>query len=184
MSNDFLAYGSDRHALETVMRVQAIKRWHMIGTSRIQTLAEHSANVAMLVMLITKTATIEFFDTYTHAACYALLHDVSEAFTGDIPSPTKKHLAGIDELEYRTTHPDWKIYARASTVLLTKMCDLADGIRFIRLYGVDITGVHAKTGLEEKFKEVFKIATLDHLWPEHIIEHVRNNLVFYAYEQP
>ena len=36
----FLAYGPDRQAVETVMRLHSVKRWHMIDTTRQQTLAD------------------------------------------------------------------------------------------------------------------------------------------------
>lgn len=61
MLSKFQAYGRERHALESIMRIQAVKRWHMIDTTRTQNLAEHSANVAMLAMLIALSAPIEFF---------------------------------------------------------------------------------------------------------------------------
>jgi len=181
--SEFLAHEPKWHAMETIMRIQAVKRWHMIDTSRVQTLAEHSANVALLAMLIARTAPAEFFDSYSHVACYALLHDAPEAFTGDIPTHTKRHLTGIDELENKFTHTLWKLEARTSTVMLTKMCDIADGIRFIRLHGVDLTGVHAQDGLAEKFAAIFKTAKEDYGWPQHVLDHVKSNLVFYAYER-
>ena len=183
MLNKFLAYESERHALESVMRLQAVKRWHMIDTTRQQTLAEHSANVAMLAMLIAKTAPIEWFDTYTHVAGAALVHDLPEAFTGDIPSHTKKYVEGIDELENKLTHVVFKnIDINEHTKLLIKLCDIADGIRFIRLHGVDMTANHAQDGLEEQMDTKFSTAVSALEWPPHLLEHVRSNLVFYAYE--
>lgn len=165
------------------MRIQAVKRWHMIDTTRTQNLAEHSANVAMLAMLIALTAPIEFFDTYTYVGAVALVHDLPEAFTGDIPSHTKKLLGGVDALEKLVTPHSFILEARTSTVMLIKMCDIADGIRFIRLHGVDMTAAHAQEGLEEQILRIFDSATLEYHWPVHVTKHVKDYIMFYAYER-
>ena len=182
MLNKFLAYGPERHMLESVMRIQAVKRWHMIDTTRTQNLAEHSANVAMLAMLIALNSPIEFFDTYHYVGAVALVHDLPEAFTGDIPSHTKKMLSGVSALEKLVTPRDFFLEARTSTVMLLKMCDLADGIRFVRLHGVDMTASHAQEGLEEQILKIFESAKDEHHWPEHVIAHVKDYIMFYAYE--
>jgi HD superfamily phosphodiesterase len=165
------------------MRIQAVKRWHMIDTTRTQNLAEHSANVAMLAMLIASTTTIEFFDTYTYVGAVALVHDLPEAFTGDIPSHTKKMLSGVDALEKLVTPRNFILEARASTMILIKMCDIADGIRFIRLHGVDMTAAHAQEGLEEQMLKIFDSAKSQWNWPDHVIKHVKDYLIFYSYER-
>lgn len=182
MLSKFQAYGRERHALESIMRIQAVKRWHMIDTTRTQNLAEHSANVAMLAMLIALSAPIEFFDDPILAAAVGLVHDLPEAFTGDIPSHTKKMLEGFDGLEKAVTPSGFALSARPSTIMLVKMCDIADGIRFIRLHGVDMTAVHAREGLEDQMLKILQSAEHDHCWPEHVIIHVKDHVMFYAYE--
>lgn len=181
MLKEFLAYGSEHHALEAVMRLQAVKRWHMIDTTRQQTLAEHSANVAMLAMLIARTAAIEYFDTYTVVAAAALVHDAPEVFTGDIPSHTKRHLTDVNKLECMVAHPHLSVDCNANTKKLIKLCDLADGIRFIRVYGVDITATHAQEGLEGQLMHRFEEVQKD--WPDHLFEHVKSYILFFAYER-
>lgn len=177
-----LAYGPDRHAIETVMRLHSVKRWHMIDTTRQQTLAEHSANVALLAMMIATTSPIFHFATGAIIATYALMHDIPEAFTGDIPTHTKRHLPGLDELEKRVTHPIFRLEVRENDKALVKLCDLADGIRFIRLHGVDLTARHAREGLEAQMEA--KLAEVSEIlnWPEEVVKHVRNHVMFYAYE--
>lgn len=178
-----LAYGNERHAVETVMRLHAVKRWHMIDTTRQQTLAEHSANVALLAMMIAMTSPIFLFNTGPIVAAAALVHDIPEAFTGDIPTHTKKHLTGLDNLEESVTHPIFApMNISAATALLIKICDLADGIRFIRLHGVDLTARHAREGLEAQFKKKLHEAQFDQCWPEEAVKHVRDTANFYAYE--
>ena len=182
--DDFLAYGPEHHAIESVMRLQAVKRWHMIDTTRTQNLAEHSANVAVLAAMIAYTAPNFWFDSHAAVAMAALVHDIAEAFTGDIPSHTKRYLTGVKELENSVVHTVFKSAAviNEHSKALIKLCDLADGIRFVRLHGVDMTAAHAQEGLEDQI-----IAKFDELvaegWPEHVIGHVRQHVMFYAYER-
>jgi hypothetical protein len=164
------------------MRVQAVKRWHMIETTRQQTLAEHQCNVALLAAMIARTAPIDFFDAFTVVAFAALVHDLPESFTGDVPSHTKKYLTGLEELEKQVSHPAFNVSCSVNSRMLLKMCDLADGIRFIRLHGVDMTATHAQEGLEDQYMERFRVAKEDLEWPAHVIEHVQHNTTFYAYE--
>lgn len=181
-NNDHLAYGPDRHAIETVMRLHSVKRWHMIDTTRQQTLAEHSANVALLAMMIAVTSPIFHFATGSVIATYALMHDIPEAFTGDVPTHTKRHLTGLEELERSVTHDIFRLGVRENDKALVKLCDLADGIRFIRLHGVDLTARHAREGLEAQLAEKLSDVTTILDWPEDVVKHVRNHVMFYAYE--
>lgn len=177
-----LAYGPDRHAVETVMRMHSVKRWHMIDTTRQQTLAEHSANVALLVMVIITNCPIFHFGDTAHTVMAALVHDAPEAFTGDVPTHTKKRIDGLYELEYWLTHPNFRVDTDKNGEALIKICDLADGIRFIRLHGVDMTARHAREGLEAQYQKKFDEARELLGWPDNVIHVVRNIATFYAYE--
>lgn len=179
--SEFLAYG-DRHELETVMRMHSVKRWHMIDTTRVQTMAEHTANVAMLVfILVNKFPWLMTDDPRpnTFAVMAALVHDLAESFTGDIPTHTKRHLNGLQALEDEVVPQMFQFTWTESVSLLVKLCDLADGIRFIRLHGVDGTARHAREGLEKQFAE--RRAQADYLWGASFAE-VFPYLLFYAYE--
>jgi hypothetical protein len=182
--NSFLAYGEEHHAIESVMRLQAVKRWHMIDTTRTQNLAEHSANVAVLAAMIAYTSPNFWFDSHGAVAMAALVHDIAEAFTGDIPSHTKKHLSGIDNLERSVVHPIFKLGAVINdhSKALIKLCDLADGIRFVRLHGVDMTASHAQEGLEDQIMAKFEELSSGG-WPPCVLNHVRDHVMFYAYER-
>jgi len=183
MSNPFYAYGNDRADLEAVMRFHAVKRWHMIDTTRQQTLAEHSANDALLAFVIANKAPRMFFGPAENVTTAALVHDLGEVFTGDIPSHTKS--AGVlhtrlHQLEQATLPKSLNIIPDDHIKGLIKVCDLADGIRFVRLHGVDITAKHAQIGLENQFSELIRVVA----WPSDVIDHVRSQAVFYAYEMP
>lgn len=67
--------------------------------------------------------------------------------------------------------------------MLIKMCDIADGIRFIRLHGVDMTAAHAQEGLEDQIIKIFDSAAAEYHWPTHVMDHVKEYIMFYAYER-
>lgn len=183
MSNEHYAYGPEWADVETVMRLHAVKRWHMIDTTRVQTLAEHSANVATLVFGIVRSCPGMYFGNALNAAGAALIHDIDEVFTGDIPTHTKRKLQGVEELE-RTTTPqvfrhDTKLFDPRLAELI-KICDLCDGIRFIRLHGVDVTAKHAREGLEAQLHQLRE--KVRGVWPGDVFMHVGRWTAFYAYE--
>jgi 5'-deoxynucleotidase YfbR-like HD superfamily hydrolase len=165
------------------MRLHSVKRWHMIDTTRVQTLAEHSANVAMLAFVVAKTCPRMFFGPAENVAAYAMMHDIGEAFTGDIPTHTKKYITNgqLKALEDNVTPALFKVDVSLDQKKLIKFCDLADGIRFIRLHGVDVTAEHAQAGLEEQMQ--WKIQESWEEWDRDIADHVRFTTRFYAYEK-
>ena len=182
MLDRFLAYPAKYHALETVMRMHSVKRWHMIDTTRQQTMAEHSANVAMLAFLIVHTAPFEKFQGGMPAMMWGMFHDLQESFTGDLPGHTKKFLTGLKEVEKAVTPPEFNHHVGVHTQAVVKLCDLADGIRFIRLHGVDATAHHAQKQIEEQLEEKFISVRKDLGWEDNLIEHVQDYIMFYAYE--
>lgn len=60
-----------------------VKRYHTVMTLQNETVGHHSHGVACLVMLINPRASRKLLKA-------ALLHDLSEHQTGDIPSPAKR----------------------------------------------------------------------------------------------
>lgn len=170
---------------EAVMRLQAVKRWHMVETTRTQTLAEHSANVALLAWSIARTSPGGYLSS-ANVVIIALVHDLGEAFLGDIPTPSKLRLGRdlINEAELATLPSLYSLTLKAATpteLLLIKLCDLADGIRFIRVHKVDGVGKWAQAGLEEQFS-LRKVQARTE-WPKEVFEHVLERVTFYAYEE-
>lgn len=179
LNNEFYASGEQRAGIEAVQRMQAVKRWHMIDTTRQQTLAEHSANVALLSWYISHTAPGMFFGSSDAIASEALRHDLAEVFTGDIPSHSKRHLTGLHELEAQILPSVYQTPALTDDVqILVKLCDLADGIRFVRLHGVDVTSEHAAAGLYKQLDAKLEIATR---WPAPVLHYVTDAVRFYAF---
>lgn len=179
LANEFYANGEQRAGIEAVQRMQAVKRWHMIDTTRQQTLAEHSANVALLSWYIATTAPGMHFGPGDRIASLALRHDLAEVYTGDIPSHSKKHLSGLDTLEDRVLPSVFKSDGVSDDQhLLIKLCDLADGIRFVRLHGVGVTSKHAEDRLYKQLDAKLEIATR---WPAPVLHYVTDAVRFYAF---
>lgn len=62
-----------------------VVRWHAAVVNHRETLGEHHAMVAQLVLLL-------FPDCSKETLAYAVTHDIGELLTGDVPSPTKDAL--------------------------------------------------------------------------------------------
>ena len=125
--------------LEEIMRLSSIKRWSVIEMSRDQSVAEHSYNVAMISMAITKELGFSNFLS-NHILEWSLLHDLPELVTGDIPTPTKRHMLDIiNEMEKElfpklTGKKSINIYAVAPVV---KIADYIDAIQYAKKFCID-----------------------------------------------
>jgi 5'-deoxynucleotidase len=96
MTNHYLAY---------LYRLQNIERWSLMRSTTPENVAEHSFHVALIAHAL-GTIAREIFNRDVNpdeAVTYALFHDATEVFTGDIPTPVKHHnpqiLANFREIE-------------------------------------------------------------------------------------
>ncbi|SEB88724.1 5'-deoxynucleotidase [Paenibacillus sp. GP183] len=82
MTSDFFAY---------MYRLRYIERWSLMRNTVKENVAEHSFHVAILTHALCTIANEVFKrDIATNeAVSMALFHDVTEVFTGDIPTPVK-----------------------------------------------------------------------------------------------
>ncbi|WP_256759960.1 5'-deoxynucleotidase [Cohnella sp. WQ 127256] len=96
MANHYLAY---------LYRLQYIERWSLMRSTTPENVAEHSYHVALIAHALGSIAR-EIFKRDINpdeVVTYALFHDATEVFTGDIPTPVKHHnphiLANFREIE-------------------------------------------------------------------------------------
>ncbi len=83
----------ESHLFAYLYRLRYIERWSLMRNVHKENVAEHSYHVALLTHALCSIAN-EIFnrDIPTgEAVAKALFHDVSEVFTGDIPTPVKHH---------------------------------------------------------------------------------------------
>lgn len=96
MANHFLAY---------LYRLQNIERWSLMRSTTPENVAEHSYHVALIAHSLGSIAREIFKRDIDpgEVVTYALFHDATEVFTGDIPTPVKHHnpriLASFREIE-------------------------------------------------------------------------------------
>jgi len=121
--------------IQDQLRAQYVTRWHIVETNKRQTLAEHSFNVALILLEIARRANIILSK---EALEYALTHDLSEVLLGDIPTPTKiamKKALGLEKLpvidDDKGVGPKPLSDQAKSQVKLVKLADLLEMATFI-----------------------------------------------------
>lgn len=99
--------GLDKHQLTLALKLRNVQRFQTHRLQHRQFVDQHSFRATMLY---------DFFGGTEHMAM--LTHDLEEALTGDIPSPAKKHVQGLDFFEkIRVEFKDPEQYK------LGKLCD-------------------------------------------------------------
>lgn len=80
-------------------RMKYIDRWQLMRTSRSESLAEHSLDVAVLAHLLAHLGVSRFGRRWNpdRAAVLALYHDAPEIITGDLPTPIKHGYPAIEQ---------------------------------------------------------------------------------------
>lgn len=76
-----------------LFRMKDIDRWGLMYNTKSETLAEHSMQCALIAHALALIGIREFARTYSaeRICTAALLHDMSEILTGDLPTPVKYH---------------------------------------------------------------------------------------------
>ncbi len=76
-----------------LFRMKDINRWGLMYNTKHETLAEHSMQCALIAHALAEIGVRKFQKTYSaeRICTAALLHDMSEILTGDLPTPVKYH---------------------------------------------------------------------------------------------
>lgn len=120
---DFSNITGSQDPIISAYRSLDVERYHTQADVPAQTLADHSARVALLVMKI-------WPDARPQVTQYALIHDIGEKITGDLPYTTKLILAPealdqIDALEadYVQNFLGINIEISENEKMMVKVCD-------------------------------------------------------------
>jgi 5'-deoxynucleotidase len=133
--------------LRTKMRVGDVTRWHIVRTTRQQTLAEHLYKVWLLTSELHDAIGLPR-ETKQQALDWALTHDLPEVLVGDLPTPVKRAVekrAGDTDI-WRKLERDMFPDSRQVTVADTptsnvvKIADCIEGYHFLV---VEAVGEHA-----------------------------------------
>lgn len=134
------------YTLNDRLRLSDVDRWHMVATSRRQSVAEHTYNV---VMIATRMAALCGLGQsgVVKMTEYALMHDVDETITGDISPPAKHFMRhqGIDPNDLVKSNIGTHMATiRWDLKLMLKAADLVESVVWLRQWGV---GAHSKSVL-------------------------------------
>ena len=131
-------------SFEETMRLSNIKRWGIVEMSRPQSVAEHSYNVAMIsTMVMNRLSRGGRGITHTLRLAvveWALVHDLPELVTGDIPTPIKSMIKGPLATAERALFHTMALHEEALPPLALAICkaaDLIDAIQFATKFCVD-----------------------------------------------
>ena len=174
----FRAYPDLDMGMEIIIRCQEVKRWHMVDVVPPQTVAAHSAAVALLAAYIAYTCPGMYFGSSVEVAFQGLIHDLAESMTGDIPSHTKQAIGpNIKSLEDKLT-PNWLRPTQDSKVkCLIKLCDLAEAVRYVKTHGVTRVADWAAEGLRARVNA--QLNDMEEEFPDVVCLHVRKQLTDY-----
>jgi 5'-deoxynucleotidase YfbR-like HD superfamily hydrolase len=129
--------------LRQKLRASHVKRWHIVDTTRPQSVAEHSFNVALLAEEICSITNADH-DFRMMVQRYAIHHDIPEVALGDLPTSVKSVFGdeALEEVEQLSKKLD-PLSGMASPAIhrIVKLADLLDSVIFLAQYGV---GTHAK----------------------------------------
>lgn len=113
--------------LPKLLTLSVVPRWAIIDKLRTQSVAEHTFRVAAIVLtLVREFDKRGLYVSKSKALELALVHDIDESWSGDLPTPYKK-LKGLQESTFK---PD------TNEAFLVKLADLLEASSFLERYGV------------------------------------------------
>ena len=144
----------NKMGLVDLLRAQSVKRWTIVHTSKNQSLAEHSFNVCMIARAVCKHMSMDD----TNVIKGALVHDLDEIRTGDIPTPFKKAALtqGIDLNAVYTRVTDRSLSHVEQRII--KFADTLEAYWFITEFGVGKLGVAVENKLRRAVEDLITIA--------------------------
>lgn len=135
------------------LRACHVKRWHIVECTKIQTVAEHSFNVAVIAEAICKAIGAEK-ELRDEVREYAIHHDIPEVVLGDLPTSVKAVFGddAIGEVEKVAEMLDPLSATNSFEVhRVVKLADLLDSVIFLAQHGV---GTHARKVREVIIKDI------------------------------
>ena len=142
--------------IQDVMRCKNVARWHIVDCIKGQSLAEHNFNVAMIGAAIAIKKGVD----PKPVMVAALLHDLSEVLTGDLPPTTKKVFGYRDPTVSVLGHLVVDLDPQVQHIL--KLADLVDAIAHLELYGHGRHALRVHENLNRKIDDQDAVDVLNH----------------------
>jgi 5'-deoxynucleotidase YfbR-like HD superfamily hydrolase len=142
---------------QDIIAMEHLTRWHMVKVRRHQTLAEHSAVVAMLsVKMLALWSPLALSRVAAQIFDLALTHDVHELEFGDIPSVVKEVVPS--DYEQKMEDHFWSRRGGQPDVdpLLARIIKLADAIEGFCFYSVEGIDPNIEAYMERKIRDRVK----------------------------
>lgn len=83
---------TENYSIKDLLKASNVKRWHTVPTVWTQSVAEHQWNVSMISECLALKMGLNDEHLFSLIRI-ALLHDIEEIWTGDMPSPHKELMA-------------------------------------------------------------------------------------------
>lgn len=148
--------------IDRALDAQFVKRWSLVCTTAESNVASHSYNVAVLAMAIWKEMRNNVEYGIKEVCYYAMLHDIDEVFTGDMPTPTKNAIRdkGVEpnELFVGQSTED---RPPAKIALVIKLADLIDNYIFIYRHGSGVRAWEAASEVAGRMRAAIDAAPGD-----------------------
>lgn len=133
------------------LRAQHISRWNIVATTRTQSVAEHSYNVALIVADICERLPVGRQPNKSLLVAAALEHDQWEIITGDIPTPAKEEMRQMhfdpDVLEGPMSHVE-ALSKEEKNIL--KIADMMEAMWFLDNFGAGRRAKRVGEDIEKK----------------------------------
>lgn len=142
-----------------------VKRWHIINTTRPQTMAEHGFMTALIALQLSELlqTTGSMFDSPREQfmfLCAALYHDMPETIYGDPPTPAKhvfrefvQNLRLFDELDM-VLMPNIPYAGGLLSPKLGQIIKMSDLIEAYHFLCNNASGLYAKTVRDDLWKRI------------------------------
>ena len=132
-----------------IIRTGHISRWGIVRVHRQQSIAEHMYKVAMISEIIAREVVPQWGDDKrNHLIWNALIHDLPEILSGDIPTPAKKKInAGVIDDEFWGNRKGKPKRVDETVEHIIKVADMAEACCFLQIEGVDSKSTKIKHNL-------------------------------------
>jgi 5'-deoxynucleotidase YfbR-like HD superfamily hydrolase len=147
--------------LTDLLHLSHVPRWTITPMSKPQSVAEHSFRVGVIAVEIfrrleryTAPHTPHYFAVNSEGLVmrWAMIHDVAEAYTGDIPSPLKSKLrdrgVNIDAIDFELC--PWLSFEEESmpkiVKVIVKLADSIEALSWVMAYGDGAKNLYDNTG--------------------------------------